>query len=116
MTHALIIDDNMIVGRAVEKCLIPLGFDSFEHVWTEDQAVNAARNRQPDLVILGDSIESGSVFDAARRISMEHEVAIVMITANSSRVRRRVPQDAAIDGPFMLHEIEDTVAIARLSI
>ena len=39
MGHALIIDDNIAVSRAIQSYLEPLGFASFDHAWTERQAI-----------------------------------------------------------------------------
>jgi DNA-binding response OmpR family regulator len=116
MSHALIIDDNMIVSRALADRLASLGFDSFDHSWTEDQAVAAAGLRRPDLVVVGDTIETGSAIDAARRISIEHDVPVLMVTADSHRARRRAPSDAAIEGPFLLSEISGALACARSAV
>ena len=60
MNHALIVDDNMAIGRAIKNRLAALGFDSFDHVWSEDQAIAAAASHAPDLVVLGDHVASGS--------------------------------------------------------
>ena len=113
MCHALIIDDNMIVSRALQDGLASLGYDSFDHSWTEEQAVAAAARRVPDLVVVGDSIEVGSPIEAARRISIEHDVPVLMVTANSHRARRRLPPDAAMEGPFLLGEIATAITSAR---
>jgi len=115
MCHALIIDDNMIVSRVLEERLVPLGFDSFDHTWTEEQAVAAAARRMPDLVVVGDSVEAGSALDAARRISVERDVPVLMVTAASSRASARLPDDARFEGPFPLNEIGAAVARARIA-
>jgi len=113
MCHALIIDDNMIISRAIEDRLLSLGFNSFDHTWTEEQAVAAAERRLPDLVVLGDSIEVGSALNAAHRIATRGNVPILMITANPYRLTRPFPEGVSFDGPFILNEIEAAVALAR---
>ncbi len=113
MCHALIVEDNLIVSRAIEDRLTLVGFDSFDHAWTEDQAVAAAASRSPSLVVMGDSLEAGTVLGAARRIAQHGEVPIVMVTADRARLQRQLPDDAAIDGPFPLSEIEAAVELAR---
>ena len=113
MCHALIVEDNLIISRAIQDRLTSAGFDSFDHAWTEDQAVAAAASRSPSLVVMGDSLEAGTVLNAARRISMQGDVAILMVTADRSRMRKELPDDIAIDGPFPLNEIENVVALAR---
>lgn len=113
MTHALIIDDNMIISHAVENCLVSLGFDSFDHTWTEAQAIEAATARHPDLVIIGDSIADGSPVDAARRIVELFGAPILLVAAGRCEVRRNLPADAVLDGPFSLSDIDVAVAVAR---
>lgn len=113
MSHALIIDDNMIVGRAVENQLIPLGFDSFDHCWTEPQAIAAAECRAPDLVIVGDSIADGSPVEVARNVSGRHHAPMLMITAMDFRLHCALSADACLSGPFQLHEMGEVVALSR---
>jgi two-component system, response regulator PdtaR len=115
MSHALIIDDNMIVSRAIEDRLTELGFESFDHTWTEQQATAAAASRSPDLVVIGDSIESSSALAAARNIAMQRNTPVLMVTADPAHARRRFDQQVSFDGPFLLNEIESAVALARAS-
>lgn len=42
MAHALIVNDNMIISRAIKDRLSNLGFDSFDHTFTEGQALSVA--------------------------------------------------------------------------
>lgn len=114
MSHALIIDDNMLVSRVVADRLAPLGFETFDNSWTEEQAVAAANLRVPDLVVVGDAVESGSAMNAARRISATYEVPVLMVTADSHRAKARLPDDAVLDGPFLLREISTAIGQARL--
>lgn len=116
MSHALIIDENMIISRAIERRLESCGFDSFEHAWTEDQAVDAAALNPPDLVIVGDSIDKGSAVDAARRITAKRDVPVLMVTAHSGQTQRHIPPGATVEGPFHLSEIKSTLALARSAV
>ncbi len=113
MNHALIIDDNLIVSRAIQDCLEGLGFTSFDHTWTEEQAVAAANRRAPNLVIIGDEVEAGSALGAARRISSEMAVPVLMVTGDPVRAERRLAQVDAFEGPFHLNQIEEAVTTAR---
>jgi DNA-binding NarL/FixJ family response regulator len=115
MSHALIIDDNMIVSRAIADRLVELGFNSFDHTWTERQAIAAAESRRPDLVVIGDSIENGSALEAARTIAMQRDTPVLMVTADPVRARRCLDQLASFDGPFLLNEIESAVELARVT-
>lgn len=111
MSHALIIDDNMIVSRAIENRLGELGFSSFDHTWTEKQAVEAAACRPPDLVVIGDAVEDGCALKAARNILKQRDIPVLMITGDPVRARKRLPPDVSFEGPFLLNEIETAVAL-----
>jgi DNA-binding response OmpR family regulator len=113
MAHALIIDDNMSISRAIESRLTSLGFVSFDHTWTEAQAIEAARCRPPDLVVIGHSVACGSPGDAAQHIAAQFGAPILMVASGCCEVRRRLPEGATVDGPFLLSDIAAAVALAR---
>jgi DNA-binding response OmpR family regulator len=112
VTHALIIDDNMIVGRAVRSRLEHLGFTTFDQAWTEHQALAAAGRRRPDLVVIGDAIESGSAIKAARTIAQRFETPVLMVTGDSHRLRERCEGLCAVEGPYALNQIDQAVDAA----
>ena len=114
MSHALIIDDNMAISRGIEERLTQLGFHSFDHVWTEAQALVAAELRPPDLVVVGDSIATGSALDAARNITLTHHVPILAVTADSGQLHRELSGGGTCDGPYSLAELELAVGAARI--
>lgn len=112
MSHALIIDDNMIVSRAIQDQLSACGFESFDHVWTDRQALDAAEQRKPDLIVVGDHIASGSPLELARQLASQTDAAILAITADSCSFGRSLPEDAQIDGPYPLTELQEVIASA----
>ncbi len=113
LSHALIIDDNMIVSRAIQSCLEALGFSSFDHTWTENQAVAAASQHPPNLIVIGDEVETGSAFGAAKQISSMIGVPVLMVTGDPYRARQRLDKTCAFEGPFLLNQIEEAVRLAR---
>lgn len=115
MAHALIIDDNRIISRAIEDCLTPLGFDSFDHTWTEAQAVSVAESRPPDLVVIGDAVSGGSPAGTAHHIAEKSLAPILLVRAGQCEVLRRMPDGVTLDGPFLLSDFDNVVAVARKS-
>ncbi len=113
MSHALIIEQNMAVGSELSKRLSDLGFDSFDHVWTEDDAVAIAKMRRPDLILVGDNLETGDAVGAARRICEKHEAPVLMVTADSVRAKRRLMDGAVIDGPFAFSKFPEAIEAAK---
>ena len=109
MKHALIIEDNMLVGRFIEDRLTALGFGSFDHAWTEEQAVAAALKRFPDLVIIGDDVTTGCGFSAALRICRIEDVPVLVVSANGAVRRGKWPDDVSMYGPCALQDIDRVV-------
>lgn len=113
MCHALIIDDNMSVGRGVVDQLAAQGFDSFDHAWTGQQANAAAAQRPPDLVVIGETIADGSPLELARRISEVHGAPILKIASVGFRLHRPISDGQSRTRPSHLSEIEDAIALCR---
>lgn len=118
MAHALIIDNNFVVSRAIQSYLEPLGFGSFDHVWTESQALEAATRRKPDIIIIGDDIDTGSAIDAARRISTMASIPVLMVSGDPARASQRLAQVSSYTGPFLINEFDTAidVALARTTV
>ncbi len=115
MTHALIIDDNMAVSRAIQARLIALGFNSFDYTWSESQALSVAQRHSPDLVVVGDEIAGSSPMHVAQCFSERFPAPILVVNHGRCEVRRRVPDGRVVDGPFLLSEIDAAVAVALRS-
>lgn len=113
MNHALIIEGNIIISSELSKQLGELGFDSFDHVWTEKDAIAVAEQRLPDLVLVGDRLESGSSIAAARNICTRYDVPALLVTADSHEVRHRLGEGAILNGPFAFSQISEAVHVAQ---
>lgn len=111
MRHALIIDDNRIVSRAIQHYLEPLGFRSFDHSWTGRQAFEAARKHIPDMIVIGDDTV-GAALEAARTIASEGAIPLLMVSGDPARDAARSGEAAAMAGSFTLGEIDEAVHIA----
>jgi DNA-binding response OmpR family regulator len=112
MPHALIIDENIAISRGIEACLAALGFATFDHTWTEQQALAAARRLRPDIIVIGDDIEMGCAMRAARIISADGTIPVLMVSGDPARASRRLADTQTYDGPFRLNQIEQAVALA----
>jgi DNA-binding response OmpR family regulator len=112
MSHALIIDDNMAVGRALQNRLSAFGFDSFDHTWTEQQAFEAASQRRPDLIVVGDHLASGSPIGVARELASTMDAPILAVTTGRFSVQRAVASGATVEGPYPLSQLDVALASA----
>lgn len=112
MPHALIIDENIAISRAIQNYLAGLGFGSFDLTWTEQQALAAARRCKPDLIVIGDDIEFGCVMRAARRISSDGSIPVLMVSGDPARASGKLTRASSYEGPFRINQIEEAVDLA----
>lgn len=112
MPHALIIDENIAISRAIQHYLAGLGFRSFDHTWTERQAMAAARRRRPDIIVIGDDIEVGCAMRAARHISDDGSIPVLMVSGDPDRASRKLARASSYEGPFRINQIEEAVDLA----
>jgi CheY-like chemotaxis protein len=110
--HALIIDENITISRGIEACLAALGFASFDHTWSEQQALAAARLHRPDIIVIGDDIEVGSALRAARIISADGTIPVLMVSGDPVRAAHKLAEPHSYHGPMRLNQIEEAVALA----
>ena len=113
MSHALIIDDNMVVGRAIQNRLTAFGFDSFDHTWTEQQALEAAARRQPDLIVVGDHVCGGSPLEVARELASASQAPVLAVRTDRVLVQHCLAAEAKVDGPFALSELDSALATTQ---
>lgn len=113
MGHALIISDNLAVGRAIRDRLARLGFESFDLAWSCRHAVEAASRRVPDLIVAGDTIADGQPLDLAESIARERQLPVLVVTADKVALRRSLPSGAVIEGPYALTQIDSAIGSIR---
>lgn len=113
MLHALIIGDNLLLGNSIQARLEALGYRSFDRSWTEAEAVAAAANRPPDLIVIGDAIPGGAAVDAARRITAVRLVPVLMMTTNSARPGESLRAGERVEGPYPATRLGKALRRAR---
>ncbi len=111
--HALIIEDNRIVSRAIEEQLLLAGFRSVDHAHTSRHALELARQHFPDLVIVGEHVDPWAGLDAARELSLAGGAAVMMVSANPSCRRSDLPHDAVLEGAYRIDELDRALDAAR---
>ena len=92
MKHALIISNDDAAARLLEDRLAHAGFDSFERAWSEDSALILAEQRRPDLVVVGERLDRGCPFKAARSICSAHDIP-ALFAATPGDVLPALPPD-----------------------
>ncbi|MFH1242667.1 MAG: response regulator [Pseudomonadota bacterium] len=117
MPRIMIVENDAVLKMNLEEMLTSLGYELVGQAETGEQAVETARNLEPDLIlmdiILPDKIDGIS---AAEEIKRESDVAVIFITGyhDEEFVERskRVAPSGYIVKPFHESEIKAAIEIA----
>ena len=88
--HALIIEDDMLVGMDMQSVLAEIGFGSFAFASTARQALEQARLRRPDLVTADIGLLDGDGLDACRALQAEFgPLPVIYVTGQAADLDRQ---------------------------
>jgi two-component system, response regulator PdtaR len=98
--HALIIEDEIIVGLDVQSVLSDLGFTSFAFASTARQALEQVRLRRPDLVTADVNLLDGDGVDVAQALQAAYGPFPVVFVTGDLSAAGRVGPATFVSKPF----------------
>jgi CheY-like chemotaxis protein len=107
--HALIIEDEALIAMSIEGALRACGYVSFSFAATVDQAIDAARERCPDLISADVRLSSGCGIDAVAAICGGGSIPVIFVTGTAGDVGRRRPGSIIVHKPFNDSDIKRAV-------
>ena len=115
MSHALIIEDELLLAFSVQEALGQLGYSTFAIATSMAQAIEAAERQCPDLIVADHRITDGTGTEAVQSICSEKAIPVVFVTGSEPEVRARLPDALIVAKPFVLSHLETavTAAVAR---
>jgi CheY-like chemotaxis protein len=84
--HVLIIEDDYLIAAELEMVLADLGCGSVAYAATEPEAIEAARDRRPSLVLADVRLRVGNGRNAVRAIVGETNIPAVFVTATEGDI------------------------------
>ena len=117
MSRILVVEDEQAIADAVTYALEEAGYD-VDSVGTGDLALDAARGREYDLMILDVMLPGTPGLEVCRTLRAESDLPIVMLTAADAEAERVEGLDSGADDyvtkPFSVAELVSRVrAILR---
>ena len=109
--HALIVEDDYLIGRTIEDVLGTLGFHSFSFARSEDAAIAAVRDRMPDLVTADVRLLPGNGVSAVEAILSKRSLPVVFITGYAADLEDKLPEAIVVNKP--VKEAELAAAVKR---
>lgn len=113
--HALIIEDELLLALAMEDALAKLGYVTFEIAASMDQAIKAAGNQCPDLIVADHQIIDGTGTDAVLAICSDKAIPVVFVTGSALEVRERLPDALILSKPYAMADLEAAIGAAAKS-
>src|SRR3712207_4146564 len=107
--HALIIEDDYLIGRTIEDVLGTLGFRSFSFARSEDAAIAAARDRLPDLIAADLRLLPGNGVAAVEAIKAKRHVPVVFVTGYAPDLEEQMPDANVVNKPVKHNELAAAV-------
>lgn len=115
MCHALVIEDEFLIADYVAELAGEAGATSIDFAETERDAVAAARERRPDIILSDVNLLVGTGTSAIQKIREEFgHVPVIFITANPDACNGS-PQTAAIVLVKPIRQEDFMRAFSRLS-
>ena len=107
----LIAEDEAVIAMLIAEVLTGLGHSICARVATADEAVAAAHQHHPDLIIADAGLRDSSGVEAIATIRKTANIPHVFMTGNVAGVLALRPDAVVIEKPF--HETELVDAMAR---
>lgn len=112
MSHALIIEDEVLLAFSVEEALRNLGYSTFDIVQSAREAIAAAEQQCPDLIIADYQIIDGTGVDAVKVICAHKSIPVVFLTGSRAKVRQQLREAFIVDKPFNFWRLKGAVSDA----
>jgi len=114
--RVLVIEDDALIAMLLAAQLGGMGHDVCATAATEGDAVRAAANHRPDLMIVDAGLGAGSGVAAVEEICRAKPIAHVFISGDAERVRQRRPNAVVLRKPFRQAELGRAIEIAVAAI
>ena len=108
--HALIIEDEYLIGQALRDMLERLGFNQFSFARSEDVAVFGASDKRIDLITADIRLLPGDGLRAVEAIQAKRHIPVVFVTAYADELRDLAPGVVVIQKPVREPELAAAVS------
>lgn len=109
VVHAFIIEDEYLIGQAIQDMLERQGFTSFSFARSEDAAVMGAQEQKIDLITADVRLLPGDGFRAVEAICTRRSIPVLFITGYAEELQDRAPKATVVQKPVKEDELAAAV-------
>jgi DNA-binding response OmpR family regulator len=110
--RVLIVEDDALIAMLLAEQLAAMGHDVCATAATEGEAVIAAADHRPNLMIVDAGLGRGSGISAVDEICRARPLAHVFVSGDVEAVRRRQPNALVVRKPFRQAELAKAIELA----
>jgi CheY-like chemotaxis protein len=110
--RVLVIEDDTLIAMLLAELLAGMGHDVCATVATQAQAVAAAGQHRPDLMLVDESLRRGNGVSAVEEILRAGPIAHVFVSGNARRIQTLMPGAVVIQKPFREAELVSAIEVA----
>jgi len=110
--RVLVIEDDALIAMLLAELLAGMGHTVCATAATEREAVSAAAEYRPDLMIVDAGLSRGSGLSAVEEIQRAKPIAHFFLSGDAERVRLRQPHAVVVRKPFRRAELVKAIEIA----
>ena len=107
--HALIIEDDYLIGQALRDMLERFGFNKFSFARSEDAAVMGANQPDIDLITADVRLLPGDGVNAVEAICTHRELPVLFITGYREELEERKPGATVLQKPVKEQELREAM-------
>jgi DNA-binding response OmpR family regulator len=107
--HAYIIEDDYLIGQAIQEILSEIGFSRFSFARSEDVAILGAGEQKFDLITADARLLPGDGVSAVETIRAKRDIPVVFVTGYTDEIRERVPDAVIVGKPIKESELKSAV-------
>lgn len=108
----LVIEDDMLIGMLFAETLTAMGHSVCAVAIDEQEAVRAARDHEPDILIVDAKLGRGSGITAVNDIIARAYIPHVFVTGDKPGVLELRPDAVIIEKPFYIRDLSDAIELA----
>jgi len=113
LMRVLIVEDDAMIASLLIETVNSLGHIVCAVAATEADAIDYARDRQPDLMIVDAGLVEGNGVSAIKAILAEQLMPHLFVTGDAQRVRASFPNATILQKPFFVPELVGAIDRAR---